>query len=309
METLDDMAWLAGILEGEGSFGSKKKNGLMNSAVILSMKDADTIEKAAALMDGKIKAYAPRKNTHSPIFSVNVYGDRARSVMRKILPFMGERRSARIRQVLQDAGEPFSESFSDFKSLSEKDVFSWMVGLLEGEGAFLRAPPSHPNKPRVCLQMTDGDIVERFSAIVGRKSTGWDRRPVEGKTYKKVFICTVTSRKAMNLMEKISPHMSQRRKEQISAALDSYNPLARKEADFKRRLLCPEALLGIKASLLEGKSCRFLSGIYSVDKETIRYAIRNLIDWSDVPIPPKVQRTLDAQAPFTERKRLNARVS
>ena len=45
----------------------------------------------------------------------------------------------------------------------------WLAGLLEGEGAFLHGPPSAPNQPRIALNMTDLDVVERVSKMFNVK--------------------------------------------------------------------------------------------------------------------------------------------
>jgi hypothetical protein len=46
---------------------------------------------------------------------------------------------------------------------------AWLAGLLEGEGTFLRPPPSMPNCPIVACRMTDRDVVERVAACFGTK--------------------------------------------------------------------------------------------------------------------------------------------
>jgi hypothetical protein len=52
----------------------------------------------------------------------------------------------------------------------------WLAGLLEGEGSFVKGPPSRPNCPIVQLAMTDGDVVERAARLLGRGVTPWDRK-------------------------------------------------------------------------------------------------------------------------------------
>jgi hypothetical protein len=41
----------------------------------------------------------------------------------------------------------------------------WLAGLLEGEGSFLKGPPSAPRHPILALQMTDEDVVARVAAM------------------------------------------------------------------------------------------------------------------------------------------------
>ncbi|WIC90184.1 LAGLIDADG endonuclease [Arthrobacter phage VroomVroom] len=92
----DDLLWLAGLLEGEGSFDAHRGK---YPRVRLAMTDRDVVGRAASLMDTKLRLSlhpAPNKATwHSEIS-----GARAAAIMREILPFMGARRSQRIADVL-----------------------------------------------------------------------------------------------------------------------------------------------------------------------------------------------------------------
>ena len=47
--------------------------------------------------------------------------------------------------------------------MNERDEFFWLVGLLEGEGSFMPAPPSEPTRPRISIQMTDEDVLSRVA--------------------------------------------------------------------------------------------------------------------------------------------------
>lgn len=44
---------------------------------------------------------------------------------------------------------------------------SWLAGLMEGEGSFMKGPPSSPNQPVLSLVMTDKDVVQRAADILG----------------------------------------------------------------------------------------------------------------------------------------------
>lgn len=92
----DDLLWLAGLLEGEGTFDSHRGK---YPRVRLAMTDRDVVGRAASLMDTKIRLSlhaAPAK----PTWHSELSGERAAEIMREILPFMGARRSARIAEVL-----------------------------------------------------------------------------------------------------------------------------------------------------------------------------------------------------------------
>ena len=45
-----------------------------------------------------------------------------------------------------------------------RDLY-WLAGLLEGEGSFMRGPPSRPNMPAIAIQMTDEDVIQRVAQL------------------------------------------------------------------------------------------------------------------------------------------------
>ncbi|QNO12690.1 LAGLIDADG endonuclease [Arthrobacter phage Snek] len=94
--TRDDLLWLAGLLEGEGTFDAHRGK---YPRIRLAMTDRDIVGRAASLMDTKIRLSlhaAPAK----PTWHAEISGERAAEIMRQILPFMGSRRSGKIAEVL-----------------------------------------------------------------------------------------------------------------------------------------------------------------------------------------------------------------
>ncbi|UIW13445.1 LAGLIDADG endonuclease [Arthrobacter phage Amyev] len=94
--TRDDLLWLAGLLEGEGTFDAHRGK---YPRIRLAMTDRDIVGRAASLMDSKIRLSlhaAPAK----PTWHTELSGERAAAIMRQILPFMGTRRSGKIAEVL-----------------------------------------------------------------------------------------------------------------------------------------------------------------------------------------------------------------
>ncbi len=88
-------AWLAGLLEGEGNFRMTRTS----PTVRINMTDKDTIEKAAVLLGTCTisESVLPSGKTK---FAIGVYGERAVSVMKRILPLMGNRRSNDIQNII-----------------------------------------------------------------------------------------------------------------------------------------------------------------------------------------------------------------
>lgn len=112
--TSEELHWLAGLLEGEGCFGIKKTSPaklrhdggrLCRPNIQLVSTDKDIIEKAALLMETSCTGpYWAKKNRSNPnvkgFYRCGLQGDRAVALMKKIKPLMGERRTAKIDEVL-----------------------------------------------------------------------------------------------------------------------------------------------------------------------------------------------------------------
>lgn len=94
--TRDDLLWLAGLLEGEGSFDAQRGK---YPRVRVGMTDRDVVGRAATLMGTSIRL-SLRRAPASPTWHAEVQGPRAAEIMREVLPFMGTRRSQRIAEVL-----------------------------------------------------------------------------------------------------------------------------------------------------------------------------------------------------------------
>lgn len=103
-----ELAWLAGLLEGEGSFGlTRYASGTQAPQVQIRMSDLDVIERARVLIGVNRYSVEPRRSDHKTIYLVRVRGKRAAELMRMLLPYMGERRSGRITEILNgiESGE------------------------------------------------------------------------------------------------------------------------------------------------------------------------------------------------------------
>jgi hypothetical protein len=100
MTTLE-LAWLAGLLEGEGSFGSDSAD---YPSVQITMTDRDVISRVARAFGsterGPYKTRTPAGNSGVPVWRAHAYGNRAAGWMMTLYPLMGERRKEKIRIAL-----------------------------------------------------------------------------------------------------------------------------------------------------------------------------------------------------------------
>jgi len=94
MRDLVDIAWLAGLIEGEGSFIWGKTT----PTISVQMSDKDVLERAAKLMGVEVRGprFPKGKPTYKPIWAIYLAGPQAVGWMLTLYSFMGERRRAKI---------------------------------------------------------------------------------------------------------------------------------------------------------------------------------------------------------------------
>jgi hypothetical protein len=96
-----DVIWLAGLLEGEGTFDMHRGK---YPRVRVGMTDRDVVGRAATLMGCRVTVRlhgAPAQAT----WHAEVSGPKAVAVMEAILPHMGARRSGVIATILGQSGK------------------------------------------------------------------------------------------------------------------------------------------------------------------------------------------------------------
>lgn len=99
------IAWAAGIFEGEGSSnrsGSRSRRS-RTERLMVSQKDLWLLERCRALFGGSIKR-------HGKISAWNLSGTRARGFLMTIYSFLSPRRKEQVRRTLGVVGDGFSIS-------------------------------------------------------------------------------------------------------------------------------------------------------------------------------------------------------
>jgi hypothetical protein len=95
MKTLD-IAWLAGLWEGEGCFLFNK-----TPTMAIEMTDLDVIERVSSLMKHKVLVHKRVKMTsNKPMYCVKLYGKQAAAWMMTFLPLLGKRRLGKVKECL-----------------------------------------------------------------------------------------------------------------------------------------------------------------------------------------------------------------
>lgn len=93
----EETIWLAGLLEGEGSFLFRKGG---SPKISCAMTDLDIIEYIQNLVGGKVYAVSRQKEHHKDAWVWILHGKDAIDLMKILLPYMFSRRYNRINEVI-----------------------------------------------------------------------------------------------------------------------------------------------------------------------------------------------------------------
>lgn len=103
--------------------------------------------------------------------------------------------------------------------MTDETNFFWLVGLLEGEGSFLKPSPSKPREPKIDVEMKDEDVIRRVSALFG---VGYRKRDRHRENASVTFHVRLAGKRAVQLMWRLRPYLSERRQQQIDRAVQCY---------------------------------------------------------------------------------------
>ena len=101
MDRNQEITWISGLLEGEGCFDLAKNK---YSRVRLYMTDKDIVKRYVNICN-KNNINTPSiktqiRNNRKDIYGLTIYGNNAQILMNLVLPFMGKRRSQKIKELI-----------------------------------------------------------------------------------------------------------------------------------------------------------------------------------------------------------------
>jgi hypothetical protein len=99
---------------------------------------------------------------------------------------------------------------------------AWLVGLMEGEGSFVRGSPAKPRRPTTSINMTDEDVINHVCELWGTRL--WTLKVTEPR-YKPAHRTELVGGSAVAMMTLLRSHLSARRQAQIDEAVATYQPL------------------------------------------------------------------------------------
>ena len=117
------------------------------------------------------------------------------------------------------------------------DEFSWFVGLYEGEGCFYARNCKQKRTLKdgtervyehkglvLTIKMTDEDVIARAAKFLGQKYAEVERADRDARGYKRCYRVRQMGGKKGKLkilLDKMYPHLSKRRQEQIDKHLNN----------------------------------------------------------------------------------------
>jgi len=97
-----DIAWLAGLIEGEGCISwNGKRDGYGTPQIQVSMSDRDVVERMATLLESSLRGPYDKGPGNKQQWSTSICGRNAIGWLMTLFPFFGERRRYKTKQVLE----------------------------------------------------------------------------------------------------------------------------------------------------------------------------------------------------------------
>lgn len=208
--SVGDLPWVAGYLEGEGSF-VRHNNRLRIAAV---STDSDVLQNLAKLCrTGRTHSITSRSVTHKPasVWAVQRRMD-AQLIGMQLAPYLHARR----REQLLNFGIELPDQLPLANLPTEQQV-AWLAGWLEGEGSFSL---QRRGSKVLTGSTTDADVAHSVLAVAGAGSLSYQE--ARRVTWKPVYVWKVCESEAIaQILKPVLPFLGERRTIQATTLLDA----------------------------------------------------------------------------------------
>lgn len=167
-----DLQWLAGLLEGEGSFLRPVPSSPRCPAVRLEMCDQDVVDHAARILQRAVTPVAPRRSKYRPSYVTVIRGRPAIGLMVELAPLMSDVRRGQIRRALRGVVS------SQLPGRTWTPTVPWLAGLLEGEGTFT-SKAGRGSWVTISVEMCDRATAARAAAMLGATAIWRDANDID----------------------------------------------------------------------------------------------------------------------------------
>jgi hypothetical protein len=118
----------------------------------------------------------------------------------------------------RDLSERLGDVNGETTALDQAELY-WLAGWLEGEGSFLKPPPSSPRAARISASCCDEDVIREVARILG-VAPGGERSPRNAR-WAPIWRVLLTGGRAVSIMRAVEPVMGARRQRQIREAIEA----------------------------------------------------------------------------------------
>jgi hypothetical protein len=223
------VAWLAGLLEGEGTFPKATPAMPRRPRVGLVMTDRDIIERVCDLWGTRLYANTVKDERYKPVFRSELVGGSAVSLMLLLRPHMSVRRQRQIDASMATYQPLRQIKHKRFHMLAEDaEPFDrhWLAGLLEGEASFgLNPTAKYTVSPLVELNTVDHDVILRVQRIFRERygaAVNVHVRPPRRVGYQLQYHLALLGDAARAVIADVEPLMGERRRVRIAELLGPY---------------------------------------------------------------------------------------
>jgi hypothetical protein len=219
-----ELAWLAGLTEGEGSFSKSTPAMPRKPRTSVSMTDRDVVERVCELWGTRVYTHIPKVQRFKQVFRTELVGGSAVAMMALLRPHLCARRQAQIDEA--------TATFQPLRLIKHKRFFVtdegapeferyWLAGLLEGEGAFTH----NRGAPMVELNTVDHDVILRVQRVYAGRygvQVNVHVRAPRRAGYQPQFHLAIYGDAARAVMADVEPLMGERRRGRIAELLGPF---------------------------------------------------------------------------------------
>jgi hypothetical protein len=233
--TLEELSWLAGLFEGEGSFYQATSGASGSPIASITMTDEDVIQRVSRLVCKSAFSFLGKSGfagiNSKRKYKVMLTGQAAISFMKLLTPFMCSRRCEQIADAIAGFTPKINFPHRSYCLLNNSSItcpLYWLAGVLEAEGYFSTSRSwGKYVYPKVEMGSTDLDVIDRvreyWSELYGvrRKVNSSQRLVKSGKRFHRICI---RGQAAAQQMQDIYSILGHRRQASIRAALGDLFP-------------------------------------------------------------------------------------
>lgn len=272
---MNNLYWFAGLWEGEGSVSIIRNGKYYKLQVCMTHTDEEIIDLFIKEFGGtKVRSDRSHMSNHKDSFKWSLVTKQAEHFIKSIYPYIQSGKEKQIMDLamqfqsqklaggreatdeyrqrqyeyylkakeLNKRGNKnntiFRKNFDICKNLSDYEIFQWMAGIFEGEGAlYIRADQKYLRLVSE-IQMIDEDIIKAFDL---KFPASWSVRPADEHRRKK-FRWMASGEKAIYSMQCLYPHIkTERIRRKLDVAIEFY--LAQNKKDHKTMVFCRQQML------------------------------------------------------------------